>query len=140
MSDPIRVKLLSPLTARYFLHQLPDDQPAWGDCRFSFDPADDQYDWLVVYEDLPPQPGMQRDQAVETLACPPANTLLVTSEPSSIKHYGDAFTRQFGCVLTSQPAWALPQVFPARTNHSTKGPRSGSIVDIASWTHSELNR
>jgi len=108
MSDPLRVKLLSPLTARYFLHQLPDAQPAWDVCRFSFDPADDQYDWLVVYEDLPPRTGMQREQAIETLACLSANTLLVTSEPSSIKHYGNAFTRQFGCVLTSQPAWALP--------------------------------
>ena len=110
MSSPIRVKLLNPLTARYFLHQLPDAQPSWSDCRFSFDPEDDQYDWLVVYEDLPPRPGIQRDQAVEPLACPPANSLLVTSEPSSIKHYGNTFTRQFGCVLTSQPAWALPSI------------------------------
>ena len=34
--------------------------------------------------------------------------MLTTTEPSSITHYGQAFTRQFGCVLTSQAAWALP--------------------------------
>ena len=81
MSDPIRVKLLSPLTARYFLHQLPDAQPLWSNCRFSFDPADDQYDWLVVHEDLPPRAGMRRDEANETLSCQSSHTLLVTSKP-----------------------------------------------------------
>jgi hypothetical protein len=34
--------------------------------------------------------------------------MLTTTEPSSIKHYGNAYTRQFGCVITSQEAWALP--------------------------------
>lgn len=108
MSSYIRVKFISPLSARYFRKQLPAADPAWGNCHFSFDTGDRHYDWLVVYEDIKPAPGQTRNQAFESLACHPDNTLLVTSEPSSIKHYGRAFTRQFGMVLTSQPDWALP--------------------------------
>lgn len=104
----IRVKLLSPLPSRYFMHQFPGGVPVWGNCHFSFDPADRDYAWLVVYEDLPGLPDVPRNKRFETLACPPAHTLLTTSEPASIKHYGNPFTRQFGCVLTSQDERALP--------------------------------
>lgn len=108
MTHDIRVKVLSPLSQRYFMHQFPGGVPVWGNCHFSFDPADRRYDWLVVYEDLPALPDVPRNARYEALACPAAHTLLTTSEPSSIKHYGNAFTRQFGCVITSQEAWALP--------------------------------
>lgn len=73
-----------------------------------FDPHAREYDWLVVYEDIPDTIGATRKQAFEALACPPEHTLLVTTEPSSIKIYGRDFTRQFGAVLTSQAKWALP--------------------------------
>jgi len=108
MTHDIRVKVLSPLPQRYFMHQFPGGVPVWGNCHFSFDPAERHYDWLVVYEDLPALPDVPRNERYESLACPAAHTLLTTSEPSSIKHYGIAFTRQFGCVITSQEAWALP--------------------------------
>ncbi len=104
----IRVKVISPIPQRYFLHQLPEGNPAWGNCRFSFDPEDRNYDWLVVYEDLRTANKDGKRGLQEVLACPQQHTLLVTSEPSSIKHYGNAYTRQFGCVLTSQEKWALP--------------------------------
>jgi hypothetical protein len=104
----VRVKVLSPLPERYFMHQFPGGVPVWGNCHFSFDPADRHYDWLIVYEDLPALPDVPRNKRYETLACPAAHTLLTTSEPSSIKHYGNPFTRQFGCVITSQEEWALP--------------------------------
>jgi len=104
----IRVKVITPIPERYFMHQLPGGTPVWGNCRFSFDPADRDYDWLVVYEDLPGLPDVARNQRCEELACPASHTILTTSEPSSIKHYGNAYTRQFGCVITSQEAWALP--------------------------------
>ena len=107
-AEPIRVKVLSPIPARYFLHQLPEGNPVWGNCRFSFDPEDRDYDWLVVYEDLRTANKEGKRGLEEHLACPAAHTLLTTSEPSSIKHYGNAYARQFGCVLTSQEAWALP--------------------------------
>jgi hypothetical protein len=104
----IRVKLLSPIPDKYFLHQLPQGNPEWGHCRFSFDPEDRHYDWLVVYEDLRTANKDGKRGLQELLACPHQHTLLVTSEPSSIKHYGNAYIRQFGCVLTSQEQWALP--------------------------------
>lgn len=107
-TDEIRVKLLSPLPTRYFLRYFPGGKPVWGRCHFSFDPEDRAYDWLVVYEDLRTASNATTKRQAETLACPAAHTMLTTSEPSSIKHYGNAFTAQFGCVLTSQEAWALP--------------------------------
>ncbi len=108
MSTEIRVKVLSPVPVRYFRHQLPDADPVWGDCRFIFDPDERDYDWLLVYEDLPRRPDVPAGQRCENLPCPASHTLLTTSEPSSIKHYGNPYTRQFGCVITSQEAWALP--------------------------------
>lgn len=103
----IRVKIMSREPARVFSRQLPPDA-RWGRCRFLFDADERDYDWLVVYDDLPPVGGERRSLREERLACPGRQTLLVTTEPSSIKAYGTAYTSQFGCVLTSQEAWALP--------------------------------
>ena len=105
---PIRVKFLSRLPTAQWLHQLPHGESQWGNCQFVFDPQARDYDWLVVYDDIPELPGLERHRAQEVLACPREHTLLVTTEPSSIKIYGDDYTRQFGAVLTSQAAWALP--------------------------------
>lgn len=91
-----------------WLHQFPHGEPRWDNCRFVFDQQCRDYDWLVVYDDIPEQTGDSRGNAHEALACSPEHTLLVTTEPSSIKIYGNDYTRQFGAVLTSQPAWALP--------------------------------
>lgn len=104
----IRVKLLTPGPAAFWLHQFPHGEPVWGDCEFVFDRDAAHYDWVVVYDDVPARAGQARAEAGEPLACDPAHTLLVTTEPSSIKTYGNAFTAQFGVVLTSQEAWALP--------------------------------
>lgn len=104
----IRVKLRSQVPEAHWLHQFPHGEPVWGRCRFLFDADARDYDWLVVYDDVPRRAGESRAQAIEPLACAAQRTLLVTSEPSSIKIYGDDYTRQFGCVLTSQASWALP--------------------------------
>ncbi|MEQ1592265.1 MAG: glycosyltransferase family 10 [Thiobacillaceae bacterium] len=100
----LRVKVLSYTPASMWLHQFPHNEPVWGDCEFVFSRDDQRYDWLLVYDDLPARSGVRS----EPLACAPEHTLLVTSEPSSVKIYGNDYTRQFGAVLTSQPAWALP--------------------------------
>lgn len=99
-SDTVTVKMFS---LEGWENQFPGSDPVWGRCRFVFGPKVQDYDWLVVYEDL---------VGPETLPCPPGQTLLVTTEPSSIKTYGRAFLDQFGVVLTSQELWALqhPQV------------------------------
>ena len=86
-----------------FSRQLPQGWAAKNGLDFVFDPQADCYDWLVVYDDLPRFIGM----VVEPLACPPENTLLVTTEPSGVKIYGNAFLRQFAHVLTSQEPMAL---------------------------------
>ncbi len=116
-SSEIRVKVMATIPRRVLQHQLPWGIPKWGRCRFSFDPADERYDWLVVYDDLPPCHGEPRKQRWERLACPREHTMLTTSEPPSIKHYGDSYVRQFGWVLTSQPEWALPH--PHRIHSQT---------------------
>ena len=107
-SPRLRVKLLSSLPVAGWLHQFPHGEPVWGNCEFVFERDAREYDWLLVYDDLPARPGEPRKTTREDLACAPAHTLLVTTEPSSVKIYGDDYTRQFGAVLTSQPAWALP--------------------------------
>ena len=104
----IRVKILSREGDKCWERQLPGPELTWGNCRFLLDRDDQDYDWLVVYDDLPPRKSERRSLREEPLACPAQHTLLVTTEPSSIKSYGRAYTSQFGCVLTSQEQWALP--------------------------------
>ena len=104
----LRVKVLSTLPDAIWRHQFPHDVPVWGGCEFLFERDARDYDWLLVYDDLPARAGEPKKTTQEALACPRAHTLLVTTEPSSVKIYGDSYTRQFGAVLTSQPAWALP--------------------------------
>lgn len=104
----IRVKVLSREPARILARQLPAMDLSWGDCRFLFDPAERDYDWLVVYNDLPHRRGETASLQEERLACSRRHTMLVTTEPSSIKAYGSGYVAQFGCVLTSQEDWALP--------------------------------
>jgi hypothetical protein len=99
---PIRVKFYGSYRAEPWLRQFPHGIPLWGNCQFIFDMDCRDYDWLVIYNDLP------SSHPLEELCCPAKQTLLVTTEPSSIKAYGNDFTAQFGCVLTSQADWALP--------------------------------
>ena len=104
----IKVKLICKDEPAFYRAQLPDQHPCWGDCEFIFDQGGTEYDWLVVYDDLPSQQvnGVKRPGIID-LHCPPENTILVTMEPSNIKIYGQAFVEQFGHVLTSQESWAL---------------------------------
>lgn len=102
------VKFLSRLNPAEWQRYFSDATMRWGNCKFIFARDADTYDWLVVYDDLPPQAGQSRKQAIELLRCRPQNTVLITTEPESIKTYGKGYTAQFGHVLTSQPSWALP--------------------------------
>jgi hypothetical protein len=109
----LTVKLLTKhhggARSRAWRRLSPNRSDQWGDCRFVFDPACDHYDWLVVYDDLPPA------NPREPLACPPGRTLLITNEPPTVKLYEPAYTRQFGHVLTSQSAADLHH--PRRIHH-----------------------
>jgi Glycosyltransferase family 10 (fucosyltransferase) C-term len=104
----IRVKFIHRTSPRVWPRQFPHGRPVWGNCEFLLDPAARDYDWAVVYNDLPPREGERFSRGAEVLACPKRHTVLVTTEPSPITTYGKAYTAQFGYVLTSQEPWALP--------------------------------
>jgi hypothetical protein len=106
--DTIRVKLISRFPPEHWAHQLPHGDCRWRRCEFLFRRDASDYDWLAVYDDIPPEAGKPKSSGREELACPASNSILVTTEPSSIKIYGHDYTGQFGAVLTSQEAWALP--------------------------------
>lgn len=86
-----------------FLRQFPDGLPLWKNCRFEFDIDCTEYDWLVVYHDLPKDVGLFTE---EKLCCPRERTLLITAEPSTITVFGSDYLRQFGYILTFQEPWA----------------------------------
>lgn len=109
--SPIRVKFLAKAQPgsdySEWLGRFPKSVPLWGRCEYTFEQDSRDYDWLVVYDDLPARNQERFTLWEETLACPRAQTLLVTTEPSTIKVYGNGYTRQFGAVLTSQEPWAI---------------------------------
>ncbi|MBS1185068.1 MAG: hypothetical protein H6R09_669, partial [Proteobacteria bacterium] len=79
----LRVKVLSSLPVAGWLHQFPRGEPVWDGCEFVFERDAREYDWLMVYDDLPARPDEAKKTTREELACAPAHTLLVTCEPSS---------------------------------------------------------
>ncbi len=103
---PIRIKFIgraaSESVPEVWLRQLPGGNPVYRGCTFLFDLDEPNYDWLVVYDDLPAKAGERFSSRRIDLACPRAHTMLITMEPSSIKLYGSAFLNQFGYVLSSQ--------------------------------------
>lgn len=105
---PITVKFIGRVgDPRYLSRQLSRSKPPSARVRFEFDPDARTYDWLAVYDNLPNRRNERFSERVETLPCPQHNTVLLTSEPTSIKTYGRAFTNQFGIVISSQEAWAI---------------------------------
>lgn len=105
--QPIRVKFLNKSAQfKNYVRQLPENH-RWGNCEFIFDQQESNYDWLVVYDDLPARTPDNKKNNSEILRCPEQNTLLLTVEPSNIKTYGRTYVKQFGYILTSQEPWAL---------------------------------
>ena len=66
-----------------------------GGYEFVYDPACEEYDWLVVFDEMP--------VGCEVLRCPRERTILCTWEPVTVKSYSKAYTRQFGHLLTNRP-------------------------------------
>lgn len=66
------------------------------------------YDWLVVYDDMPRKNSGSIRHETEPLACPKEHTILITAEPPSIKLYPNCYTRQFEYVLTTHDRCYLP--------------------------------
>lgn len=105
------IKVLSKgtpeVSEKLWNRQLPRDLVDKTGVRFVFDPNCQNYDWLVVYDDLPMPSGAKHSLYAEDLRCDPRNTVLITAEPSSIKLYSSDFCQQFGWVLSSQESWAI---------------------------------
>lgn len=76
-------------------------------CLFIYDANCQEYDWLVVYDEIPRHGGTIHHETVE-LKCPREHTILVTAEPPSIKIYPRCYTSQFGHVLTTHTPKQLP--------------------------------
>jgi hypothetical protein len=107
----IRVKFLTKHPARditpHWQQFFPGQNPTLGRCQFIFDRDERNYDWIAVYDDLPSAKGERHSLWEEVLACPRERTLLMTTEPATVKVYGHHFLRQFGWVLTSQEPWVI---------------------------------
>ncbi len=87
-----------------FLRLFPGSVPRWGRCRFVLDFDCHEYDWLVVYHDIP----KDGKRLVELpLFCPRERTILITPEPSSITVYGTDYLKQYGTVITFQEPWVI---------------------------------
>ena len=89
VGERIRIKVMGPMFG-YFTESTFVDR-----YEFVYDAACDDYDWLVVFDELPVKS--------EPLRCPKERTILCTWEPVSIKSYSKAYTRQFGHLLTNRP-------------------------------------
>ncbi len=61
------------------------------------------YDWRIVYDEMPRKDLGEYQNGEEPVYCPRERTMLLTTEPTSIKRYSKAYTRQFGHFLTNRP-------------------------------------
>ena len=109
-SGRLRIKLLSKYKPGHdgedWLRFFPGKLPRWGNCDFVFDRHCRDYDWLVVYDDLPSLAGERHPLWIEELACPPEHTLLLLTEPSVVKTYGRGYLGQFRWILSTHETWA----------------------------------
>lgn len=105
----IIVKFMARQPLEFYKSQWPRQFPGnitqWGKCQFVFDDNAKEYDWLVIYHDIARRPDTT---GIEQLQCPREKTILITTEPSTITVYGEDYLNQFGIILTSQEAWAIP--------------------------------
>ena len=104
MTKTMRVKFLSKSheTQIEALWSPLVPQLGFENVEFTFDANDSEYDFLVIYEGLPKWEDRPVSKRLERLSCSRKNTLLITTEPSSIRIDGPHFMRQFGHVLTSK--------------------------------------
>ncbi len=86
----MKIKFLSSWSDRW----LPNSVKL-GDVEFTRDSECRDYDWLVVYDELP------RREKVHEVYCPKEQTILITQEPAIIKRQPPCYTHQFGYMLTT---------------------------------------
>ncbi len=95
MSKPLVVKLIAVESEREYRKYFDNDEFILNGCKFVFDKEVKEYNWLVVYNNLP-------RHNKEELQCSRDNTLLITLEPEVIQIYNKQYTDQFNHISTSQ--------------------------------------
>lgn len=90
MADKVVIKVIQR-NYRHFDAKAFEYEPGYV---FTTDPGCRDYDWVVVYDEMP---------GPEKLACSREHTILTTWEPVTIKAYSRAYTRQFRYLLTNRP-------------------------------------
>ncbi|MEE9405644.1 MAG: glycosyltransferase family 10 [Algisphaera sp.] len=118
LETPLRVKFVAKghrgSDHAVWLRQFPDGVARWGRCVFVFDQAESNYDWLVAYDDLAPVGTERFSRRGETVP-DQRRSIMLTSEPASVKLYGDAFLSQFGMVVTGHEEASLRHPHAVRT-------------------------
>lgn len=79
---------------------FPDGKFKWGDWRFLINAVDEDYDYLVAYDNL---------HTSFKCRCPRANTLHIASEPPTVRHYDELFLSQFAWIITQDPSRRHPR-------------------------------
>jgi hypothetical protein len=135
MKQEIKVKLVNRSSnadeESVYKIQSPNNEAKWGSCSFTFNPLEKDYDWLVVIDDVP----KIMPNGVETLSCPKENTIMVTTEPSSITRYGRAFAKQFHYLITNQEEAVLPHPNAIRSQTGNNWFYGKDYDTIVSVTH-----
>jgi hypothetical protein len=75
-----------------WLRQTPGGDGVFGETRFVFDRGCRDYDYLVVFNQIPPELNERID---------PRRAVFVAAEPINIKRYDFRFLRQFGTIITN---------------------------------------
>lgn len=114
-----------------FKHQTPHNEAVWGSCSFTFNPLEKDYDWLVIIDEI----SNIIPNHIELLKCPKENTILVTTEPSSITFYGQAFAQQFHYLITNQDEKVLPHPNAIRSQTGNVWFYGKDYDEVVSITH-----
>lgn len=82
---------LSSVHLNPWQRQFPNSVHEWGNWRFLFNAEDEDYHYLVVFDDIhvPLKPR-----------CPQKNIIHLATEPPSVHHYDSNFLKQFAWVIT----------------------------------------
>ncbi|MBN8218019.1 MAG: hypothetical protein J0L75_15360 [Spirochaetes bacterium] len=90
----VNVLLLSSYGTWPFFDQTPGQRGVWKGTRFTWDPQEGPFDWVVVLDEL---------AAPVRVRVSPDRLAFFAWEPPSMKFYHDAFLRQFARVVGIQP-------------------------------------
>lgn len=95
-----------------------------GDVEFTRDPNCRDYDWLVVYDEMP------RSDKKYDVYCPREHTILITQEPAIIKVQPPCYTHQFRYMLTT--------LSPAICRHPGYRRGAGSLIGMTGHPFEKL--